>query len=164
MIFASIYTTAHPSSVSGIFKYIHTIRIGAKRPGGMGWKSYDIQFRLKKEKNPALSWSVVDQELWLLHMYGTNFSHSKKTLSPQSPGSQVLKCYDFNYVGTCTKSKCQYAHICLKCSRSHPVVRCRVRYANSYSRYGQNATGSSKQQNGNDGERANNKLGRQQRS
>lgn len=165
LIFASIYTTAHPSAIPGIFKYMHTVRLGAKRAGGLGWKSYDIQFRLKKEKNPALSWSVVDQELWLLHMYGTNLLQYKKTpSSPASPSAHILKCYDYNYIGACTRPKCQYAHICLKCSRPHPSSRCRVRYNNSYSRFGQNtATGASKQQTSTESERADKKPGRQQR-
>ncbi|KAJ8307566.1 hypothetical protein KUTeg_015650 [Tegillarca granosa] len=50
LVFASIYTAAHPHSTSSIFKYIHTIRLGASRTTGQGWKSFDIQFRLKKEK------------------------------------------------------------------------------------------------------------------
>ncbi|KAJ8298123.1 hypothetical protein KUTeg_024654 [Tegillarca granosa] len=34
LIFASIYTSAYPHSITGILKYIHTIRLGASRSSG----------------------------------------------------------------------------------------------------------------------------------
>ncbi|KAK3105093.1 hypothetical protein FSP39_017153 [Pinctada imbricata] len=57
LVYSSVYATAHPSSFAGLLKYMHTVRLGASRTSGLGWKNYDIQFRLKREQNPALSWS-----------------------------------------------------------------------------------------------------------
>ena len=131
LVFASIYTTAFPSATAGLLKYIHTIRLGASRTTGLGWKNYDIQFRLKKEKNPALSWSVVDQELWLMYMY--QFGQNKESQITASTVHPYLKCYDFNYKGVCFKKPCPYLHRCLKCSNPHPSVKCRVVSGNSRS-------------------------------
>lgn len=126
LVFASIYTAAHPSSVSGILKYLHTVRLGASRSGGTGWKNYDIQFRLKKETNPSMSWAIVDQELWLLYMYSSNLSISRSKYSTSLTPNSSMKCYDFNYKTLCSRIQCPYSHLCLKCSKPHPFVRCRI--------------------------------------
>lgn len=123
LIFASIYTSAHSLEFSGLLKYIHTVRLGASRTPGLGWKSYDIQFRLKKERNPEKSWAVVDQELWLLYMYA-NFNTIPNTTT--TPSNSMYKCYDYNYKGVCNKLRCSYLHSCIKCSMTHPQLRCRV--------------------------------------
>lgn len=72
----SIYCSAHPSSYPDRLKYIHTIRLGAKR--SQGWKQYDEQFRLRKSQDPASSWAMIDKELWLIYLYSppvnSNFS------------------------------------------------------------------------------------------
>lgn len=39
LIYTSIYCSAHPASYPDMLKYIHTIRLGAKR--SLGWKQYD---------------------------------------------------------------------------------------------------------------------------
>ena len=123
LVFATIYTTAFPGSIGGILKYIHTIRLGASRTSGLGWKNYDVQFRLKKEKNPAMSWAIVDHELWLLYMHQQS-TQSNPTQNVSTPS--VNKCYDFNYKGHCERKSCTYLHKCLKCSYPHPVIKCRV--------------------------------------
>lgn len=68
MIFASIYSAAHPSVITSIIKYMYTVCFGASRTVGLSWKNYGIQLRLKKEKNSNMSWAVVDQELWLMYV------------------------------------------------------------------------------------------------
>ena len=65
LIYSSIYVGAHPDSRQTILKYLYNVKLGAKRSTGLGWKDYDQQFRLKKAKDPSVSWGVVDQELWL---------------------------------------------------------------------------------------------------
>lgn len=120
VIFSSIYSAAHPESVAGLFKYIHTVRLGAKRSAGLGWKFYDEQYRLKKASNPSTSWGVVDQELWLLYMYyGTQSNNASF-----SSGNRYLKCYNFNFSGICHKAPCFYLHKCLNCSGNHPSIKC----------------------------------------
>lgn len=120
LIFSSIFSAAHPESTSGLFKYLHTVRLGAKRTAGLGWKFYDEQYRLRKATNPASSWGVVDQELWLLYMYYGNHPNNSSFTS----SSRNLKCYTFNFSGSCTKPQCFYLHKCLNCSGTHPSIRC----------------------------------------
>jgi hypothetical protein len=87
LIYASIYVEAHPQSRVSLFKYIHTIGLGAGRVKHLGWRDYDIQFRLKKESNPSLSFSVVDQELLLFYMYGP---HATQTSTPRPKSLRVM--------------------------------------------------------------------------
>ncbi|VDI38663.1 Hypothetical predicted protein [Mytilus galloprovincialis] len=47
---------------------------------GPGSKDYNQQFRLKKARNPAMSWATVDQELWLLYIH---------TVQPNAPSYGV---------------------------------------------------------------------------
>ena len=68
LMFASMFSSAHPESTSGLFKYMHTVRLGARRSSGLDFKFVDKQYRLRKASNPSSSWGVVDQELWLLYM------------------------------------------------------------------------------------------------
>ena len=123
LIFASIFSSAHPESTSGLFKYMHTVRLGAKRSSGLGFKFYDEQYRLRKVSNPSSSWGIVDQELWLLYMFYGNQSGSPSF----STGSRNLKCYTFNFSGSCSKPQCFYVHKCLACSGAHLSVRCMSR-------------------------------------
>lgn len=119
LVYASIYVLAHPECSTALFKYMHTIRLGASRAKALGWRDYDIQFRLKKECNPNMTFAVVDQELWLLYMYSP--------LAVQGSVKQniPLRCYEFNYKGQCNKSLCQYKHECILCSLNHPYIKYR---------------------------------------
>lgn len=136
LVYASIYVLAHPECSTALFKYMHTIRLGASRAKALGWRDYDIQFRLKKECNPNMSFAVVDQELWLLYMYSP--------LAVQGSVTQniPLRCYEFNYKGQCNKSVCQYKHECILCSLNHPYIKCR-RGSGSDSTYRPNSVSTS---------------------
>ena len=68
LIFASVYLEAHPSKGQELLKYCHLIRTSSARFGGWGWKNYDIQFRLRKMRNPERSWATIDSELWAVYM------------------------------------------------------------------------------------------------
>ncbi|KAJ8319735.1 hypothetical protein KUTeg_002713 [Tegillarca granosa] len=61
LIFTSVYCHAHPSRFLEFLKYMHDIRLGASRIRGMGWRSYDEQFRLRKAVDPSSSWG----QMWL---------------------------------------------------------------------------------------------------
>lgn len=119
LIFSSIYAVVHPEKICGLLKYIHTIRLGATRCAGIGWKFYDEQFRMRIAKNPSASWGVVDQELWLMYMVP-----SANPVQKPLTGGRFLKCYDFINYGVCVKQQCQYLHKCLSCSGPHPSVMC----------------------------------------
>ncbi|ESO92305.1 hypothetical protein LOTGIDRAFT_162608 [Lottia gigantea] len=63
IIFMSIYISAHPCKSQDLLKYMRSVRLGASRSRGMGWK-----FRLRKAADPTSSWGNVDYELWLIYM------------------------------------------------------------------------------------------------
>lgn len=120
LIFTSIYSSVHTDEIQGLLKYIHTVRLAASRVNNLGWLRYDEQFRYKKARNPMIPWGKVDQELWLLYVYNCN------NLQPVHGSCiQARKCYDFNYRGACGKASCQYAHLCMKCSKQHPSKFCK---------------------------------------
>lgn len=97
---------------------MHTVRLGASRANNLGLREYDVEFRLKKERNPCISIASVDSELWLIYMHQSLQSPSR--VSKPRP----FKCYDFNYKGFCQKNNCFYKHQCLHCDKNHPVTKC----------------------------------------
>lgn len=106
---------------AGLVRYVHTIRLEASRANGLGWRDYDTQFRLhKKECYPSMSFGIVDQELWLLYMY--NSAPSRQHLVKHT---QPLKCYNFNYRGSCSRQNCHYSHLRILCSQPHSYTMCR---------------------------------------
>lgn len=54
LVYASIYVTAHPKCATALFEYMHTISLGAGRSSNLELRDDDIQFRLKKERNPGV--------------------------------------------------------------------------------------------------------------
>jgi hypothetical protein len=79
-IFVSGYCSAHASQFQDLLKYMHIIRLGAKRSVGFGWRTYDEQFRLRKSQDPASSWANIDPELWLLFMQSSGSSYGEQIL------------------------------------------------------------------------------------
>ncbi|KAK3107096.1 hypothetical protein FSP39_007069 [Pinctada imbricata] len=129
LIYASIYSIANPPTANSLFKYMHTVRLGASRFGGSGWKNYDIH-----------AWSSVDQELWLLFMNSKpqQEKESSTNLKGNSTQSNLLKCYNYNFKGFCSRAFCNYAHQCLRCSNPHSLKKCRVAsFTNNNSRFQQ---------------------------
>ncbi|CAC5417238.1 unnamed protein product [Mytilus coruscus] len=103
IIFTSIYCNLHPGRFQELLKYMSIIRLGAKRCNNLGWKHYDEQFCLRKAFDPTGSWATVDSELWLIYI---NDSTENKNCSTGSTSVNLntgsnLKCYTFNYEGSC---------------------------------------------------------------
>ena len=121
LIYSSIFLLAHPNKIQEILKYISTIRLGAKRHGGMNWSLYDQQFRLRLAADPiSMSFGKIDYELWLIFMGGNELQHVN---ARQINNFSVKKCYDFNY-RQCFRPKCYFRHICLICDLPHPFRNC----------------------------------------
>ncbi|CAG2240258.1 unnamed protein product [Mytilus edulis] len=59
IIFIYIYCAVHVNRFKELLKYMHTIRLGAQRNQGMGWKNYDEQYRLRKAHEPSSLWSNI---------------------------------------------------------------------------------------------------------
>ncbi|CAG2196193.1 unnamed protein product [Mytilus edulis] len=123
IIFTSIYCNLHPGRFQELLKYMSTIRLGAKRCNNLGWKLYDEQFRLRKAFDPTGSWATVDSELWLIYINDSTENKNGST-SVNLNTSSNLKCYTFNYEGSCFKQSCFYKHVCMRCGAGHPVITC----------------------------------------
>lgn len=83
LIFSAVYLKKFPEQTQAMLKFLSSIRLGASRIQHMGWKDYDIQFRLRRATNPLLGWSSIDAELWLVYM-------SSSPVHPPLP-LQILK-------------------------------------------------------------------------
>ena len=66
--FSSIYLAFHPQRTQDLLKYMHTIRSAAIRFASSGWRQYDINFRMRMQRNPQKSWASIDGELWYLYV------------------------------------------------------------------------------------------------
>jgi len=119
-----IYCSTHPDRFQELLKHMHSVQLGAKCIPGLGWKSYDEQFRLRKAQDPASSWATIDTELWLLFMQSTQ----PRITQSDNPVSklQSLKCYAYNYDNHCTEFSCDYQHTWLRCGRIHSVNLCTI--------------------------------------
>ncbi|KAK3092498.1 hypothetical protein FSP39_003641 [Pinctada imbricata] len=124
LIYMSIYLSKFPEHAQSLLKYLHTVRTAAQRSTNLSWLDYDVQFRLKRSRNHTIQWDSVDAELWLLYVNPSSTSITNTT--PAKAG----KCFDFNYKGLCSKPICNYQHLCMKCSKSHPMMNCRVQTSN----------------------------------
>ncbi|CAC5407061.1 unnamed protein product [Mytilus coruscus] len=134
IIFIYNYCSVHINRFREFLKYMHTIRLGAQRNQGLGWKNYDEQYRLRKAQEPSSLWSNIDNELWLLYMQPVNdisnvsFNISNSNINAGSDYGN--KCYSYNYDGSCGKTPCFYSHLCLRCNGSHPIINCQRQYGN----------------------------------
>ncbi|CAG2245488.1 unnamed protein product [Mytilus edulis] len=134
IIFIYIYCAVHVNRFKELLKYMHTIRLGAQRNQGMGWKNYDEQYRLRKAHEPSSLWSNIDNELWLLYMQPvntiSNVSLNVSNSNIQDSSGHGNKCYSYNYEGSCWKTPCFYSHLCLRCNGSHPIINCQRQLGN----------------------------------
>ena len=120
LVFSSIYLSANPDKAQELLKYISNVRLGAKQYGGLGWRSYDQQFRLRLAADPvSRSFDKIDYELWLLYMSAPYQSQSV----PQASKLAQKRCFDYNF-RQCNKSRCIYRHVCLNCNGDHPSRSC----------------------------------------
>jgi len=135
LIFSSIYLGVHSEKYQDILKYMHVVRLCASRVQGMGWKSYDEQFRYRMSLDPTNSWENIDNQLWLLYMSDYQAVQQGKGFTPQFRQFKVAGshqafniCYAFNYKGHCDRMQCYYEHVCTQCSAAHPVISCRFNH------------------------------------
>ena len=117
LIYTSIYIKAHPNSANALLKYIYNIKLGAARCTGLGWLTYDQQFRMKRARNQLISWGNVDMELWLLYI--------TQGMAPVSnTQNSIGKCFYYNNKGKCGSPTCRYLHRCMKCGGFHSALYC----------------------------------------
>ncbi|XP_048257374.1 uncharacterized protein LOC125383202 [Haliotis rufescens] len=128
-VYISIFIKSHPEQIQGMLKYMNTIRLGASRHTGIGWRTYDEQFRLRQARNPQNSWGSINVELWMLYMQvpSQNFSsfprNDSQSFHVQNTNTNST-CHDYNY-RYCSRDKCKFKHTCSKCGgNSHPASYC----------------------------------------
>ena len=152
LVFTSVYLSVHPHRFQELLKYIHIIRSAASRVSGWGWRSYDIQFRLRQQQQPQRSWSLIDGELCALYIASSpvhnvapspqfevvsqsgNFrgpAQKKGRIMPTQAMSLHQKmaankqCFKFNRAG-CDNKNCSFAHKCALCGESdHGSSKCK---------------------------------------
>lgn len=122
IIYMAIFTQRHDRGQE-LLKYMSVVRLAAKSFRGIGWKSYDEQFRLRQARQPERSWAVVDGELWLTCLT-TSMSRSGDLLTQNKTFGAKGGCYDYNFKGFCQRTNCGYVHKCLQCGGGHPKISC----------------------------------------
>lgn len=115
LIYASIFLSTHPDKVYDLLHYMYNIRDCAARLGGLAWRSYDEQFRIRQAISPS-PWCNINTDLWWRCVL------VRPVLRNQSNPYRYT-CDDFN-AGKCTWPNCRFSHRCAKCSGPHPELNC----------------------------------------
>ena len=146
--FMSIFVTKHLTRCAELLKYAEIIRTASIQYPGLGWRTYDEQFRLKQESDPGRSWGNLDTELWLTVAavstpFTSNYNVSWRATAHNNNGhNHVVQpprpglCFAFNSATGCHFGACRFAHSCSKCRRfGHGADSCcnagQSRWANS---------------------------------
>ena len=138
-VFMMVIVTAYPRRSKELLRYMQIISLAATKFRGLAWLSYDEQFRRRAALDLTLSWDQIDLELWAITFSGLAKPHCPHCSSPhhlqgdcpvadpsRRPRRSNSYCYDFNRPSGCSRqSKCQYPHICSRCSsNSHSFSTC----------------------------------------
>ncbi|CAB3980493.1 gag [Paramuricea clavata] len=131
-VYMSVMTHQYPGRAQELLQYMSLIRHAAQTHRGLGWCIYDHKFRCKAALNPSMTWSMIDQQLWLM-IFTTSpdmlvqhypiFSNRPQNRA-SSGGERGGYCHDYNRWGYCTREPCRYRHVCNKCSNPHPGSKC----------------------------------------
>lgn len=97
MIYMSVLLEKWPQKGQELLKYMSMVRLAASRGSGLGWVSFDEQYRLRKARSPESSWAIVDMELWVIYVSTQpSFDFSSNMRSIPSPMQQFGGKTDFN--------------------------------------------------------------------
>ena len=128
--FMTIYLQQHTQRYAELLKYCEIVRTASIQFGGMGWKMYDQQFRLKQERTPSRSWAEIDMELWVTVASGPTFRTPNLPAQPPTTPIRRAKfghCFAFNDRKGCHFVGCRYTHACNSCTRpGHGAFQCTV--------------------------------------
>ena len=136
VIFMSIYLKKYPQKTQELLQYMSVIRDAARKHGGLFWREYDEQFRIRQAAY-ASSWAQINSDLWLQIFAGSyqNLNNNQSTsgsnqssLSNQSAfqsKKSLVTCRSFNQ-GYCSWVPCKFEHICSSCGQSsHGAWSCK---------------------------------------
>ena len=125
LVFASIFLGRHPHRALELIKYCSIVRRAAKSFGGLGWRVYDEQFRLRQAREPTRSWASIDAELWLTTLASARQPFRVGGFNKGVPNVRQGVCFAFNR-GACNRRDCRFNHRCSRCNGfGHPGFRCR---------------------------------------
>lgn len=121
LIFMAVYLKKHPERTAEMLQYMSVIREAASRGGGMAWRTYDEQFRLRQAMC-LQSWGRINADLWLrvMSMPSAAAGGGNRTFVPNQKVKAVSNanpCFDFNK-GFCSWNNCKYQHVCSICGAS----------------------------------------------
>jgi hypothetical protein len=129
--YMGVLTDKFPNRAQEFLKYMSLIRHAARTHRGLGWCIYDHKFRQKASLNPALDWSIIDQQLWLLIftvspeiLRRENPLFNNGPQKPNSSGGERGICIEYNRRGECSHQNCRYRHICNQCYGTHARRSC----------------------------------------
>ena len=133
-VFMSVYLAYHDSQLQQMLSYMAFIRRAAKSNPGDAWAQYDLEFRSRKEADPARTWDGIDNQLWLqlfckaqILVENAPKSNPPPKSSAQNKTTELNNCYFFNRRPGCNRAKCQYVHRCSICHTSgHAAPRCPI--------------------------------------
>jgi hypothetical protein len=81
LVFSSIYLSAHQEHTQDILHYMYVIREAASNFGGIFWRTYDEQFRLR-QATEFMPWSSINSDLWLRCFSGAARTQSSSDNMP----------------------------------------------------------------------------------
>jgi hypothetical protein len=107
------------------------IRHAAQTHRGLGWCIYDHKFRCKAAVNPSMTWSMIDQQLWLMiFTTSPDMPVQHYPIFPNGPQNRASSagerggyCHNYNRWGYYTREPCRYRHVCNKCCTTNSHTR-----------------------------------------
>ena len=121
----AIYIAGHNDQAADMLKYMFNIREAASKHGGLAWRAYDEQFRLRQAVSFS-SWAVINNDLWWRCSLGSNPTFNSRSALPPTQAVSIrgqFPCLDFNR-GQCRWLNCRFSHICSGCGGAHSVTSC----------------------------------------
>lgn len=139
-IYMAVVTQIYPKKAGALIKYLDIIHRTLRDFGGQAWLHYDENFRRRAAHDPSLSWKAPQLELWVQivlpskpvagdrsdsgHLIARNAGPNHSAPSGAQGVQRPRACFQFNSTGKCTKSGCNFSHICPICGGKHSARFC----------------------------------------
>ena len=112
--FMDVYIIKHSEDAAGLLAYINLIRDLDRSHATKTFNFYDRTFRSHRETQ-LLPWDRMHPELWIRASSFTN---------NQASASTAQICFHYNRPQSCSFPKCNFAHVCSYCKKTHPRFNC----------------------------------------
>ena len=141
---AAVLSTRYPEKSPELWAYQASIVRAARNFEGTAWVAYDRQYRREALARRDLNWSQPNSRLYdeaftgrakaiscLSDAHSSSACVLEPTLGtgptnrasrqPNQPSQEVCRKYNAD---RCHHPRCQYSHICQRCSDQHPWTQC----------------------------------------